>query len=1040
MKKRLMAMLLSAAMILTLLPTMAFAETVGTAATWSVTKTGTRSVYGWTYTYSYKITATGGEGFVYPDTIPTGELYTGMTLQLSDAEGSYSFYNWGDGSLTYATSNVKNDNWCVAKRTGESGSYTYTPVASDATLDAGATYCCVYYDWWQWKEISGTSFAIPAETLIPVTLSKPTVQDWIYGKSANTPSDVTFNGVADPAGLEVEYQYRLDEQGAQWQSWGTGPSDAGEYLLRAHFDGNDDYAEGNSESSEFTIAKATLTDSMVTANNTTYNKAAYAGPTVSDENPSKITSSDYTAEYFKFKAGSDETVIDAADCDGAKLEATPQNAGTYVVKVSGKGNYTGDVYKTFTINPAKASVTGVSTASHLTYNGGEQDLLSNPGTPTGGTLKYAVTGGSAPQPELTDFTTDGYKKTDAGSYKVWYYVDAEEGGNYVDSDVSSTESVSITPKTVELSWDKDTFVYNGQNQKPTATVTNLVGDDACTVSTVVKIGNVEQASYKDAGSYTAAVTELSNNNYMMLLESPTACNKDFSITKAPLTITANDLTAYVGDEAPSLEGQYTVTGIVDGETKEEALTELPQLNYFDTPDMTKPGKTNIVFMDQGTASSNYEIENRVGGTLTVNSRPSSGSSGGGGSVSTPTVTVPVSGKNDSVKVQASVSGSTATVKELKSADAEKVAGGAIEIDLSGLNKTITAAKIPEKTVDEIADKGNLAVKLSTATVTFDAKATESISGQTAAGGLELKVETNTGSTAKLTAKQQEAIKGEEIDSQVVVNVSMLSGGKAVGSFNGGSATLKVPYTLKKDQSASGLCVFFIGSNGEVEKLPCFYVNGEVVFTVEHFSDYVIAYDAVAATVCPKDLTCLLSQFPDLRTTSWYHDGIHYCLEKGLMNGMPDGLFLPGGDTTRAQATSMLWRVMGSPAVNYELNFSDVRHGCWYEEAVRWATSEGIINGVNDTDFAPTDPVTREQFASMLYRLAQIKGEKFDGEWTLDFSDLARMRAWAHDAASWCNQKGIMAGLPDGTFQPRGNTTRAQAASMIQRFNEIILGK
>lgn len=412
----------------------------------------------------------------------------------------------------------------------------------------------------------------------------------------------------------------------------------------------------------------------------------------------------------------------------------------------------------------------------------------------------------------------------------------------------------------------------------------------------------------------------------------------------------------------------------------------------------------------------------------------------GGSVSTPTVTVPVSGKNDSVKVQASVSGSTATVKELKSADAEKVAGGAIEIDLSGLNKTITAAKIPEKMVDEIADKGNLAVKLSTATVTFDAKATESISGQTAAGGLELKVETNTGSTAKLTAKQQEAIKGEEIDAQVVVNVSMLSGGKAVGSFNGGSATLKVPYTLKKDQSASGLCVFFIGSNGEVEKLPCFYVNGEVVFTVEHFSDYVIAYDAVAATVCPKDLTCLLSQFPDLRTTSWYHDGIHYCLEKGLMNGMPDGLFLPSGDTTRAQATSMLWRVMGSPAVNYELNFSDVRHGCWYEEAVRWATSEGIINGVNDTDFAPTDPVTREQFASMLYRLAQIKGEKFDGEWTLDFSDLARMRAWAHDAASWCNQKGIMAGLPDGTFQPRGNTTRAQAASMIQRFNEIILGK
>ena len=718
--------------------------------------------------------------------------------------------------------------------------------------------------------------------------------------------------------------------------------------------------------------------------------------------------------------------------------AKAKDAGSYdvyyEVAASKDGNYAAKgVTKACTVEIAKAApdIELGANFGEIYYGGASFNLEA---TVSGdGTLSYYA----VDEDVVTVDTQGNVSILKAGDATV--KVSAEESANYTAGEMEVT--FTVQPKSVAIEWGNKELTYNGGAQYPTAEIKSdyLVGDDTCGISTRAFKKMVSEYSYeevtetKNVGSYKMEVT-LNNPNYTTEQPAGEGVSVDnnyvfYTIVPKAITVTPVERSKNYGESDPELT--YTTDcALYGGDTFTGALTYTGE----------NPGKYEIT---RGTldAGANYALTVISGKYFTINPKQqSSSSSGGGGSASTPTVTVPVSGKNDSVKVQASVSGSTATVKELKSADAEKVAGGAIEIDLSGLNKTITAAKIPEKTVDEISDKGNLSVKLSTATVTFDAKATESISGQTAAGGLELKVEANSGSTAKLTAKQQEAIKGGEIDAQVVVNVSMLSGGKAVGSFNGGNATLKVPYTLKKDQSASGLCVFFIGSNGEVEKLPCFYVNGEVVFTVEHFSDYIIAYDAVAATVCPKDLTCLLSQFPDLRTTSWYHDGIHYCLEKGLMNGMPGGLFQPSGDTTRAQATSMLWRVMGSPAVNYELNFSDVRHGCWYEEAVRWATSEGIINGVNDTDFAPTDPVTREQFASMLYRLAQLKGEKFDGEWTLDFSDLARMRAWAHDAASWCNQKGIMAGLPDGTFQPRGNTTRAQAASMIQRFNEIILGK
>ncbi len=103
-------------------------------------------------------------------------------------------------------------------------------------------------------------------------------------------------------------------------------------------------------------------------------------------------------------------------------------------------------------------------------------------------------------------------------------------------------------------------------------------------------------------------------------------------------------------------------------------------------------------------------------------------------------------------------------------------------------------------------------------------------------------------------------------------------------------------------------------------------------------------------VCPGDKTCPMYGYTDLDMTAWYHDGVHYCIENGLMSGYGDGIFKPNADTTRAMITVMLWRLNGSPVVNDLLDFEDVEEGQWYTEAIRWAKSEGIAEGYGNGYF------------------------------------------------------------------------------------------
>lgn len=85
----------------------------------------------------------------------------------------------------------------------------------------------------------------------------------------------------------------------------------------------------------------------------------------------------------------------------------------------------------------------------------------------------------------------------------------------------------------------------------------------------------------------------------------------------------------------------------------------------------------------------------------------------------------------------------------------------------------------------------------------------------------------------------------------------------------------------------------------------------------------------SAADCTKDNTCPMYPFDDLDMSAWYHDGIHYCIENGLMNGTGTTTFAPDAATSRAMIVTILWRLEGEPVVNYAMIFEDVAADTWY---------------------------------------------------------------------------------------------------------------
>ena len=209
-------------------------------------------------------------------------------------------------------------------------------------------------------------------------------------------------------------------------------------------------------------------------------------------------------------------------------------------------------------------------------------------------------------------------------------------------------------------------------------------------------------------------------------------------------------------------------------------------------------------------------------------------------------------------------------------------------------------------------------------------------------------------------------------------------------------------------------------------------DGTAEFALDHASDYAIVIDTDSHE--PVELP-----FRDVPKNAWYADAAAYVYKHGLMAGTSATTFAPDMTTSRAMIGTILWRLAGSPQVDYLMDYSDVDPTAYYGEAIRWATSEGIAGGYGGGVFGPDDPITREQLATMLWRYAQT--EDYDvsvGEDTniLSYTDAFDVAEYGIPAMQWACGAGVINGTGDGsTLSPQGEATRAQAAVMLMRFCE-----
>ncbi len=191
------------------------------------------------------------------------------------------------------------------------------------------------------------------------------------------------------------------------------------------------------------------------------------------------------------------------------------------------------------------------------------------------------------------------------------------------------------------------------------------------------------------------------------------------------------------------------------------------------------------------------------------------------------------------------------------------------------------------------------------------------------------------------------------------------------------------------------------------------------------------------------------QFKDVKQNAWYYNSVEYVFSTGLMNGTGDGsTFEPNTPTSRAMLVTILYRLNGSPSVNYASTFSDVKNGKWYTFAVLWAQENGIVTGYGNGKFGPNDQVTREQVATILYRFAQYAAsnhnetEYFNKKLSVKadlrhFSDHKKIGGWAKDALSWANGAGIITGRSDTLIAPKEKASRAEIATMLQRYQTFM---
>ena len=270
--------------------------------------------------------------------------------------------------------------------------------------------------------------------------------------------------------------------------------------------------------------------------------------------------------------------------------------------------------------------------------------------------------------------------------------------------------------------------------------------------------------------------------------------------------------------------------------------------------------------------------------------------------------------------------------------------------------------------------------------------------------------------------QQRSSGGEPAKPSFPVKISNSGDGIAKVDKSYASAGNKVTITVTPGRNATVQRITVTDEDGERLKLT---ENRDGTYSFTMPSGTANVYVRFSGSGLP---------FADVPSGSWYYDDVAYVYDTGLMTGLTATAFGPNLSTTRGMIVTILWRMENEPAAKHGCPFADVRRGSYYEQAIAWASENGIVTGFDASTFAPDRAITREQLAAILFRFAAYRG--MDAvtlrENLSSFQDQAAISAYAVSALNWAVGEGLMQGTGD-KLEPTGSATRAQVAAMLRRF-------
>ena len=858
------------------------------------------------------------------------------------------------------------------------------------------------------------------------------------------------------AGSVTDYgtmQYSLTENGTYSQDIPTG-TDAGAYTVWYRVIGDENHNDTAPASVAVRIGKKPLTITGVTAASKPYDGMTNAG----------ITS--VTFDGVNLNRGTDYTVTasfdDASAGNGKNITATvtlmEQTAKNYALEQSSfpttgsiikaaAPDFTketaltivNDCEKTYTVTlPALPTLKTPKEYGALTYEIGEIKL--NDGYYTSGAK---VENGKLTLPiQKNDVATTGSVGTATVVIKSTNYEDITLTVNI---SAKNKRIPTVTAPTV------NTLTYNGAEQA-------LVAAGKTTGGTMLyRLDDSEWSEQlptaKNAGEYTVWYKVQGNAEYANVAEQ----NVTVTVAKKSVTVTALDKSAYTGSTAPDLSSpkadkDYKVEGLVGADTLSGTVT----LTYEQTPDMSKAGEIAINITDT-LSNDNYEIT-YVSGTLTVSrqsssdSGSSSGGSGGGGDSSSGG-----SGNNDNTnqpkeKPQAPVTGETKPIQPDKNGNAA-VDNSSVQ---SAIDKTKQDAKKNGTTENGIAvtvpitsAAGQTSFNVTIKAQTLDLLVKENVRQFTVA--IDHLVSVNIGlDTLKqldaasaggdiiLRANKVDALRSTEakaaIETRPAYDLSLvyLSGGKEtpITSLNGHTISVRLSYTPAKGEQTGNLYAVYVNDAGKVEWITKSSYDASlkaVVFETGHFSVYGVGYKNPAPA------------FTDIHN-HWAADNILFAASRGLLSGTSDTTFSPNTGMTRGMFVTALGRLAGINPDSYKTGkFTDVKADAYYAPYVNWAAQNGIVEGVTATTFAPDTNINREQMAVIMANYAKKLGYDLPKPLqTVTFADNAQISSWAKNAVRAMQQAGILAGKNGNKFDPKGTATRAEVATVLRRFVEIVI--